>query len=287
MTTTVFRKNKKVAQIASDSRVSWVDKDTNLPIRWFDSEDFLKTVQIDNVMYGFAGTNIMYKMFLDLYTSLEDSISLLDTLVEFAKLNGVQFFIIRYDSQLRLFAYSPAVPEQGEPEIYRFSKDPIINKDIYAIGSGKYSKEYRKHRFNSNAQAPIRKIISANNTGFKKARVEDLIKKVVKDNLTPDESREAYLACRVKGGDLFTGGRVNMSKNADKDFLKKQVQIMDKMDLRAKANNAVCASPVKASLEVEQLNRIGQYSVSPKRVNISDNQRELLSKMQLIFNAST
>ena len=275
--------------MASDSRVSWIDKSNNLPIKWFDSKDYLKTISLDGVLYGFAGANVMFKMFMQHYTNKANSEELLDTLVEFAKLNQVQFFIIRYgDDELKLFAYSPPNPnENNNQEIYRISKDPLISKKLYAIGSGKHSKEYRRNKLNSNVQLPIRKIISANLAGFKKQGMLELLNKVANSKLTPDESLEAYNACQKKGGDLFTGGEVNMSKDANKQQLAKQIKIMDEMDTIAKANGAVCASPVNATLEVEQLNRIGQYAISPHRVEKSTERAVLLKKMTQIFNAST
>lgn len=289
MTTTIFRKNKKMAQMASDSRVSWIDTRTNIPNRWFDSVDYLKTITIDNVMYGFAGANVMFKMFLELYSSRETSIQLLDTLVLFAKQNVVQFFIIRYETdELRLFGYSPPNPNTTKPdEIYRISKDPLINKDYFAIGSGKHSKQYKKNKLNSSAQIPIRHIINANLSGLKKAGVLELVSKVTSNMLTPEESKEAYIACHRKGGDLFTGGKINMSKNATRTIIAKQVQIMDDMDQRAKASGAMCASPVNATLEIDQLNMIGQYSVSPFEVTVTNRESELLAKMKSTFIAST
>ncbi|SIO21714.1 MULTISPECIES: hypothetical protein [Pseudoalteromonas] len=289
MTTTIFRKNKKMAQMASDSRVSWIDTGSNIPNKWFDSDDYLKTITIDDVMYGFAGTNVMFKMFLQYYESRDTSIQLLDTLVLFAKENRVQFFIIRYEiDELRLFCYSPQNPDSSVPcEIFRISKDPIIDKDYYAIGSGKYSKQYKKNRRNSSAQIPIRSIINANLSGLKKGDMVELTNKVLSNKLTPEESNKVFWACKNKGGDLFTGGKINMSKNATRTVLAKQVQIMDEMDKSAKAQGAVCASPVDACLEIQQLNQLGQYSVSPYKVTVTDKETDLLARMKSTFIAST
>ncbi len=289
MTTTIFRKNKKMAQMASDSRVSWIDNTSNIPNRWFDSNDYLKTITIDDAMYGFAGANVMFKMFLQNYSTKDESISLLDTLVIVAKEKKVQFFIIRYDSdELRLFGYSPQNPNTSEPnEIFRISKDPLIDKDFFAIGSGKYSKQYKKNRRNSSAQIPIRHIINANLSGLKKEGVLELASKVESSMLTPEEANKVFWACQNKGGDIFTGGKINMSKNASRTALAKQVQIMDDMDKKAKANGAICASPVDASLEIKQLHQIGQYSVSPHEVTVTNKQTELLARMKSTFIAST
>ncbi|MFL1907216.1 hypothetical protein [Plesiomonas shigelloides] len=282
MTTTIFRKNNDDACIASDSRVTWVDKLSNLPTKWFDSTDFLKTLSIDDVMYGFAGTNVMFKLFLQNYTTRDESEFVLDTLVQLAKQNQVQFFIIRYDgTELKLFAYSPPHPEDPKsPEICRFSQDPAIDKGIYAIGSGKFSKEFKKHRANKNAQVPIRKIITANQLGLKKARMLDLDQKVASGTLSLEESKQAYLACKSKGGDLFTGGEVKMTKNATRQQIAEQVAILNRMDQQAKASGAVCASPVNASLEVKQLNSLGQYAVSPNTIDASEKRSILFNKMQ-------
>lgn len=284
MTTTVFRNANGNVTMASDSRVTWVNED-NIPIQWFDSTDFLKTLTIDDVMYGFAGTNIMFKMFLQNYTTVQQSEFVLDTLVSFAKNNKIQFFIIRFDGDaLKLFAYSPL--ESGSPEILRTSKDPIIDKAIYAIGSGKYAKEFSKNKTAMSAQVPIRRIIAANVIGLKKGKVSALDKLAASRPLTLDESSKVYQACKSKGGDIFTGGEVNMTQHATQQQIKKQIDILDRMDQRAKAAGAVCASPVDATLEVKQLQLMGQYSVSPFKIESSPERDALLEKMKVTFQSS-
>lgn len=232
-------------------------------------------------MYGFAGANVMFKLFLQHYTTKEDSEFLLDTIVDLAKKKQVQFFIIRYEEDLKLFAYSPFNAGGDEsPEILRISTDPVIDRKLYAIGSGKYSKEYKKNKLNKSAQVPIRKIITANNLGLKKAGMLDLDKKVALGTMTIDESKQAYIACKSKGGDLFTGGDVIMTKSVTKQQRDKQIAIMEQMDQQAKASGAVCASPVNASLEVKQLASMGHYAVSPNAIDSSNKRTELFNKLQ-------
>ncbi|MFT6987894.1 MAG: hypothetical protein ACJAT7_003759 [Psychromonas sp.] len=288
LTTTIFRKNISGAYMASDSRVSFVNNTNNLLQKWIDSKDYKKTVTLDGALYGFAGMNVMFKMFMTLHTGKANSDSLLDALVDFAKQNVFQFFIIRYvDSELKLFAYSPPNPnENNEQEIYRISKDPSIPKDSYAIGSGKHSKKYKRNRLNSNILHPIREIIAANLAGFKKQGMLGLVDNGTINSLTPNESWEAYNICKNNGGDIFTGGEVNMSKGANKLELDKQIKIMDAMDKLAKESGSVCASPVNAVLEIEQLNSLGQYAVSPNQIEKSTEHTALLNKMTKILNAS-
>lgn len=280
MTTTIFRKNGRDACIASDSRVTFVDSETSLPTYWFDSSDFLKTLTIDGVMYGFAGANVMFKAFLQHYTTKCESEFLLDTLVQIAKQKSIQFFILRYDnSELKLFAYSPPDIQDPASEIFRISSDPAISSNVYAIGSGKFSKEYKKHRTSVSAQVPIRRIIAANELGFKKAGMLNLWTNGPSSSLKPEESKQAYLACQSRGGDLFTGGEVKMTKNATKEQIDEQVAVMDRMDQQAKSMGSVCASPVMASLEVRNLKSIGQYAVSPLSIEQSEKRTALLSQI--------
>lgn len=276
------------AQMASDSRVSWVDKENHLITRWFDSKDYLKTISLDGVLYGFAGVNSFFKTFLENYNTKGDSVALLDSLVVIAKNMSAEFYILRYDTDLQLFAHSPkAIGENGSEEIFRFSKDPVINKDLYAIGSGARSQKYKANRLNSSAAFPIRKIIDANAKGLKKANVLHLLSKVATDKLTPEESRSAYQACSSTGGDLGTGGEVNMATNAiNKKQLAQQVAIMNKMDSQAKANNAVCASPINAASEIKKLNAMGQYAVSPHSVEMTPERKALIANMSASLNAS-
>ena len=284
MTTTIFRKTKDGACIACDSRVTWVNRQ-GLLIKWFDSTEYCKSISIDSVMYGFAGTNVMFKIFLQNYSTLDESEFLLDTCVKLAQEKSIQFFIIRYDgTELKLFAYSP--PDIDEPEILLTSKDPAIDKDVYVIGSGKYAKEYKKHRRNLNASFPIKKIISANILGMKKSGMLHLNDKVAKQALTPKESYDAFYACKNKGGDIFTGGEVKMNQNATRQQINDQVAILDRMDQESKAQNAACASPVNARLEVNQLNSLGHYAVSPNEIEMSTRRELLLKQMRATLSAS-
>jgi hypothetical protein len=270
--------------MASDSRVSWINS-LGIPIRWIDQKDFRKSVTIDGVIYGFAGTNAMFKMFLMMYSGKASSEFLLDTIVEKARVMAIQFFIIRYDGEkLRLFAYSPK-NEQNQ-EIYRISINPAIDQSFYAIGSGSQSKEYKRNRLNTSAVLPIRKIIKANFAGMKKKGMLQLNEKVLKEDVSPEESKDAYFACQENGGDLFTGGEVKMSQLNTNTDIKKQINIMNNMDLKAKANNSVCASPINAGLAIEQLHRIGQFSVSPERVEMTSKRKALFIEMDNILGES-
>ena len=280
MTTTIFRNNKGDASIYADSRVTWVKR--GIPKKWLDPVGYKKTIMIDDVLYGFAGANVMYKIFLQGYTTLDESEFLLDTCVDFAKKHSIQFFIIRYDGKkLKLFAYSPTGNENVvQPEIYRISSDPCIEKDFYAIGSGKHSREFKKNRHNKKSSFIISKIIAANQAGMKKSGVLGLEQKVKEGILSLEESSLALYSCRDKGGDLFTGGEINMSQNATKQQIHEQIVILELMDQESKAANAVCASPVDAASEVRELSSIGQYAVSPHSIEQSHKRQELFNKMR-------
>lgn len=288
MTTTAFRKVGKEVSMASDSRVTMIDDYTGLPIKWFDSTDFKKTVMLDGVMYGFAGANVIFKMFLDMYQDKATSEHLLDTLVYFSRQHRIQFFIIRYDlPDLKLFAYSPSSSHGVDsPEILRISADPAIERNIYAIGSGKYSKAYKQYKMNKSVHLPIRKIISANGQGVKKAGMIELNKKGFQGTISTEESRDLYQACASRGGDLMTGGEINMTRNMTAQERKEQVDILHRMDLEAKAVGAVCASPVDASFEVRELRALGQYSVSPHAACDLGGRQNLLDEMNFILKES-
>lgn len=277
MTTTIFRNNKKNgACIASDSRITWVDKN-GIVKGWVDSQGYKKSLSIDDVLYGFAGTNSMFKLFLENYTDKSSSEDLLDTIVSYAETHRIQFSIIRYDGELKLFAYSP--PNQhNQAEIYKTSTDKAINQNYYAIGSGKYSKAYKANKINKMAQVPIYKIISANEAGLRKANMVDLASNAASKKITNDDSKRAYQACQKQGGDLFTGGEVNMTKNATRDEILEQVAILEQMDSHAKAMGAVCASPIHAESEIKQLESLGHTAISPRKVEMSEKRQELFDK---------
>ena len=271
--------------MASDSRVSWVDKKSNLPIKWFDSINYLKTISINNVLYGFAGTNAVFKAFLTHYTTKDNSIFLLDSLVIKAKEERIQFAIIRYDGiSLRFFCYSPASIDI--PEIFRISSDPSINRNHFSIGSGSKSKMYKRYKIKECSKLPIRKIIKANIEGLKKSGMLNVDNIFAVRRLTDEESQSAYYACAKRGGDIFTGGEIRDCKESDDMQRAEQIDIMNKMDAQAKAAGAVCASPFNASLEVNELNRIGQYAVSPHKVEMNGQRKVLLDLIGKTFKES-
>jgi hypothetical protein len=278
LTTTVFKKTKLEAAMASDSRITWVDNEKNLPIRWYDCPNFRKTIIIDGVMYGFAGTNAMFRLFLQNYTTLQKSIDLLDTLILMAKQQRIVIFFIRYDgTDLRLFAYSPL--SEGSPEIYKISTDAPLNLKSYAIGSGKYSKQYKKYAIGNHPQLPIRKIIQANKIGMRKNDILELDKRAKQGNIPLSESRRAYQACSSKGGDLFTGGEVKMIKAATQEIINQQVDLLIKMDKEAIAHGAVCTSPINALKEVENLRQAGQCAISPTELEMTPEREALLKSL--------
>jgi hypothetical protein len=258
-------------------------------VRWFDSPGYKKTIILNDVIYGFAGANSMYKIFLSNYTNKEDSENVLDLLVETGRIERAQFAILRYDiiqEELKLFIYS-APNDFGSPEIYRISMDEPLDTKIYAIGSGKHSKMYKRNKSGEFAQTPIYRIISANDGVLKKTAHKKIIKNMLDgENLTKEQSILLYQACNSKGGDLFTGGNVNMSKNASKQEIDEQILIMDQMDHLAKAAGAVCASPINAILEKQHLESLGYNALSKHRVKTSGSNAELLRKMQDQLNAS-
>lgn len=271
--------------MASDSRVTWVNPKTNLPLRWFDSPDFLKTITLDGVQYGFAGSNAMFKVFLIKYTTKEKSEFLLDTVVQAAKELNLHIYIMRYENpELKLFAYSR--DEKNSSEILRIASDPLIDRKYFAIGSGKFSGEYKKNRLNNNAHQPIYRIINANRLGLKKAGMINLHNRTSSGVLTPEQSEQAHHACNKKGGDLYTGGEVKMTQSATKKQIQDQVAILDSMDKQAKAAGAICASPVYTSLEVQQLKSLGQYAISPNVIEQTAERAELLEEMQKILRDS-
>jgi hypothetical protein len=236
-------------------------------------------------MYGFAGTNALFKLFLQNYTTRETSEYVLDSIILLAQTHRIQFFLIRYDGEeLKLFAYSP--DSVANPEIFRISNDPAIDRNMYAIGSGKSAKEYKKNRMHQSAQLPIRKIIAANLQGLKKSGMLNLNTEAATRSLTTEESKQAFIACNSKGGDLFTGGEVKMSQNATQEKIANQIAILEQMDQQAKVAGAVCASPVKADLEVKELNSIGQYAVSPHKIELTDERRALILNMSVTLAAS-
>ena len=265
MTTTAFRiDSKNIARMGSDSRVSWVTNDGYVA-KVFDSPHYFKIANIGGALFGFAGANVIYKNFLSSYNDvLKDSNKVLDTLVAVAHYHKVQFTILRYDGELREFANSP--PQNGRDEIFLDSGSPALGVKHYAIGSGHGSKMYKKNKINERVCFPIRKIIGANNRVLQKGRFAHIRAKVGKENFTQDESIEIFNACHIAGGDIFTGGEVRVMELAKsvttQEVATEQVKHLERFDADAKSQGYVCASPIYAQKEIEQLQRL---NIAPVR----------------------
>lgn len=292
MTTTVFRKDGDNASIACDSRTSWVDQYGYI-VKWIDNPKYKKAIMLDGVMYGFAGANCIFQLFLDLYSKStnpkEESEAILDTLVEYSKNNKYQFMIIRYDEiGLKMFAYSPPNTLENAPELYKISKDSIIDTDTYAIGSGKESRMYLKHQGEKVPTVPIHKIISTNKLALTKKQFKLLVKRVSAGQhlLSAYESKQLHNACYLKGGDLFTGGVVNMCKSATMKEVLTQINIMERMDCQAKASGAVCASPINALHEKQNLEALGHKAISDHKVEIDDKKLQMMRYIESKLEAS-
>ena len=270
-----------MATIASDSRVSLIDLDNN-PIQWFDRSDLKKNLSIDGALYGFAGVNWFFQVFLESYTTKEESIPLLDSLMKLAQQNNAQIFILRHaDNELRLFANSPK--SDLYPEIYKVSTDNVIDKTYYAIGSGKEAKQYKKNKRLENARIPISRIIQANTEGLRKSNLLYLNKKASEETITRDEAMAAVNACLSRGGDLFTGGDIFMSQTTTPSTIKEiseQVAISKQLNKEAKARSAICASPINAKLEVSHLRAAGQTPVSEKDFELTEWHAEKIKSLQ-------
>ena len=265
MTTTTFRIDKNnIARMGSDSRVSWVTN-KGLVVRVFDSPSYFKVANINGVLYGFAGTNFIFRKFLESYTDVVlDSNKVLDTLVALAHHNRIQFCLLRYDGELREFANSPAA--LGEKEIFLDSKSPPLQTKYHAIGSGRGSKMYNKNKTNNHVCLPIRKIIGANVKTLNKKQYAAIKSKIGVSDFTEDEAIAIFHACDRAGGDIFTGGEIRIMEKqrtvTTQEAAAKQVQILKRIDGEAKSRGVVCASPINAAKEIAQLQNLG---VAPVR----------------------
>lgn len=290
MTTTAFRMDSEsVARMGSDSRVSWIDS-YGLVAKVADSQDYYKVANINDVLFGFAGTNSMYRVFLENYgQAVTDSTTLLDTLVAYASLNRIQFSMLRFDGELREFAYSPPDSE-GNNKIFLDSKSGVLNTKMYAIGSGKESKAYKSKRLNPMVCFPIKRIIGANSIALSKNKFKEVRAKLNGTPLTQDEARDIYRACRKAGGDIFTGGEVRVmerSKNiTTAQKAAEQVKILNDLDSQAKSQGLICASPINAEKEISQLKSLGVNPVRPGGIDPEIQKSELFSSISRSLNGA-
>ncbi|WP_271273837.1 hypothetical protein [Aliamphritea hakodatensis] len=287
MTTTIFRKKGKEAVIAADTRVSRMNHNGHI-VSWNDVRSYLKCIKIGGALYGFAGTNRIFTAFLQEYSEvITDSNHVLDTLVEAAKEVGYQFYIMRYDGTLQVFAYSAPDPSRNQPEIKRTSNEPPINKSSFAIGSGQYSRMYKKFRTQGGAQLPIHKIITANLKAIQEQNLHDIATKANSVILDDDDAIKISLACDQHGGDLATGGHINMTNKQDnlkmeRELVEQQVELLQALEKSASAAGLVCASPFDATEEAARLQKLGQEACSDHTPEQTD---EFIALKQKLVNS--
>jgi hypothetical protein len=255
--------------------------------KWLDVPEYRKVISIDDVLYGFAGANMFYEAFLREYDGvIKNSDFVLDNLIEAARKHSAQFYMIRFDRELALFAYSPK--HNNDPEIYRISKDPRISKTRFAIGSGQYSGMYKKFRNKGAAPLSIRKIIGANNKAIREHQLHDLAVKGTASILSTDEAVKISAACNLLGGDLATGGNIQIARRgrrmkSEKEAVMEQAELLAKVDAQASANGLYCASPFNAREEAARLESIGQPVHSEFKVDVTPESMQFQSKLESFF----
>lgn len=249
--------------MAADSRVSYVDPKTGHLMSWKDYDEFLKAIEYDGKLYGFAGSNKFFLLFLlNMQAGKYNDVQILHALAGMAKQQSDSFLIMRYDTELHCFGYL-----SDSNSLYDINS-AALNTDKYAIGTGAYTPTYKKHQKNISAMFPIRQIIAVNEKALAKA-----------EKRAKGQSIDHSLVCFQAGGDHGTGGEIKMTTlQTETNVVQAQINVLKRISSEANASRAVAVCSFNAQVEKEKLEKLG---VKPNKTEqiLSDEEEELMDNL--------
>lgn len=247
--------------MAADTRVSYSNA-ANIVVGWEDYDDYRKAIEVDGVLYGFAGRN---DYFIDLLEELligSNDIDVLDFLALNAKDKNHSFAILRFDGELRIFGYL-------DKTLYD-SSSTVLNVSTYGIGSGAKCDVYKKHKKNISPLIPIRKIIETNSKAIKKAQANDA--SIKKD--------QYGIICFQAGGDNGTGGVINMTTAQNSNaIVQDQLDTLRAIQTEAASLGAVAVCSIDESYEKKKLDKLGVQASKNTQSVPNKEQQELHERM--------
>ncbi len=246
--------------MAADSRVSYIDPKTGKLQSWKDYDDYLKAIEYNGKLYGFAGSNRFFLLFLlNMQANKFTDVQILHALARMAKKESDDFLIMRYDTELHCFGYL-----SDSDSLYDINSAPL-KTDKYAIGTGAYTPTYKRHQKNISAMFPIKQIIAVNGKALLKAEK--------KANGRPIDHS---LVCLKAGGDHGTGGEIKMTTlQTEKNVVQAQIDVLKRISSEANASRAVAVCSFDTQVEKEKLEKLG---VKPSDVEqaLSQEEEELM-----------
>lgn len=246
--------------MAADSRVSYVDKDTGELQSWKDYDDYLKAIEYDGKLYGFAGSNKFFLLFLlNIQVGKYTDVQILHALAGMAKKESDSFLIMRYDTELHCFGYL-----SDSDSLYDIHS-AALNTDKYAIGTGAYTPTYKKHQNNISAMFPIRQIIAVNEKALTKAKKR-----------AKGQAIDHPFVCFKAGGDHGTGGEIKMTTlQTETNVVQAQIDVLKRISSEANASRAVAVCSFDSQVEREKLENLGVKPSKNEQV-LSKEEEELI-----------
>ncbi|MUK47568.1 hypothetical protein GNP85_00035 [Aliivibrio fischeri] len=247
--------------MAADTRVSFADENGRV-VSWTDYKDYRKAIDVNGVLYGFAGLNDYYEELLEELNIGSNDIDVLDFLSQQAKKENHSFIVMRYETDFRIFGHL-------DNTLYD-STSTALNVEYHGIGSGANSRIYKKHRNNNSPLIPIRKIIETN---------EKAIKQATKNGASINKEHYATI-CAQAGGDNGTGGVINMTTAQKTNaIIQEQLTTLRSIGTEAASLGAVAVCSMDESFEKQKLDKLGvQASKNYQNVPNKD-QQELHERM--------
>ncbi|MFA0613906.1 hypothetical protein AB4582_06730 [Vibrio splendidus] len=260
MTTTTFRINGDRVMMAADSRVSYIDAKSGQLQSWKDYDDYLKAIECDGKLYGFAGSNRFFLLFLlNLQQKKYTDVQILHALAGMAKKEKDSFLIMRYDTELHCFGYL-----SDSDSLYDINS-AALETDKYAIGTGAYTPTYKRHQTNISAMFPIKQIIVVNEKAVAKA-----------EKKAKGQPIDHPFICLKAGGDHGTGGEIKMTTlQTESNVVQAQINVLKRISSEANASRAVAVCSFDSQVEREKLENLGVKPNKTEQV-LSKEEEELM-----------
>ncbi|OBU45610.1 hypothetical protein AYY27_13305 [Photobacterium damselae] len=247
--------------MAADTRVSF-QSETGGIASWKDYKAYRKAIEINGILYGFAGTNLYFIELLEELRLGSADVDVLDFLATEAQTADQSFIVMRYDNDLRIFGFLDGA-------LYD-SSSTILNVDYYGIGSGAHCSVYKKHKSSNSALIPIRKIIETN---------EKAIKKAVKKDASLSQEHYGNI-CHQAGGDNGTGGEINMTtQQKSTNIIEDQLGVLRAIENEAASYGAVAVCSIDEVLEKEKLDKLGVKASNMQQKVPNREQQKLHERM--------
>lgn len=232
-----------------------MDENTGKVSHWQDFPKYKKSFCYQDVMYGFAGANRVYILFLYNMQKLSvderksEDVNLLNWVAQVAKDEKLDFMMMRYDGTLQVFGYL------ADFDALYDSSSGGLTVEQHGIGSGSQSQVYKDNKSSPCPRSPIQAIIDKNELALKQLERKVRRRGAAIESISIDEK---ITECQEMGSDPFTGGGIVMTKHISQDkIFAEQLSVLSSIDGVAAMNNTYAFCSLDPTVEKAKLDKLG------------------------------